>query len=429
MKILITGASGFIGGRLRAALMARGHEVVGVARHVPADAAPGHWLALDVASTTAADWRRHLQGVDVVVNAVGIFRERGAQRFDTLHLRSALALFHGCADAGVRRVLQVSALGADPEAQTPYHRSKKAADDLLLALPLDAVVVQPSLVFGVRGQSARLFLAWASLPWLPLPAGGRQRVQPVHVDDAADALVALAEERDGRWRGRRIALVGPQALSLAGYLQSLRAALGLRPAGTVAVPAGWMALAARVGDRLPALPFDSAAWQMLQRGNHAPADDMAALLGRAPREPAQFIDPDHAASQRQAARLAWLLPVLRLSLALVWIVTGIVSLGLYPVEDSYALLARAGVPTGLQPTMLYGAAAFDLLLGVLSLWPMRRRRWLWWTQVGLILFYTAVITLKLPEFWLHPYGPVLKNLPILAMLVLLLVLDEPEPRR
>lgn len=428
MKILITGASGFIGSRLRAALLARGHEVIGVARRVPDGAAAGSWLALDVARTTTADWRSHLHGVDVVVNAVGIFREHGAQRFDTLHLGSAHALFHACADAGVRRVLQVSALGADDEAQTPYHRSKKAADDLLLALPLDAVVVQPSLVFGVQGESARWFLAWASLPCLPLPAGGRQRLQPVHLDDAAQALVALAEAKDGRWRGRRIALVGPQPLALSDYLQSLRSALGLPRAFGVTVPAAWMALAARIGDRLPGLPFDRAAWQMLQRGNSAPADAMLALLGHAPRDARHFIEPEHAAAQRRAARLAWLLPLLRLSLALVWIVTGIVSLGLYPVSQSYELLARAGVPSALQPAMLYGAALFDLLLGVLCLWPMRRRRWLWWTQVGLILFYTAVITLKLPEFWLHPYGPVLKNLPILAVLSLLLALDEPRPR-
>jgi uncharacterized protein YbjT (DUF2867 family) len=429
MKILITGASGFIGGRLRAALLSRGHEVIGVARRMPEGAAPGAWLALDVATCTTADWRRHLQGVDVVVNAVGIFREHGAQRFDTLHVRSAHALFHACADAGVRRVLQVSALGADEHAQTPYHRSKKAADDLLLALPLDATVVQPSLVFGVQGESARLFLAWASLPWLPLPDGGRQRVQPVHADDASDALVALAETRDGRWHGRRVALVGPEPLSLADYLQSLRAALALPRTRGVTVPAAWMALAARIGDRLPALPFDRAAWQMLQRGNEAPADATTALLGRAPREARRFIEPQHAAAHRHAARLAWLLPVLRLSLALVWIVTGVVSLGLYPVQQSYELLARAGVPPVLQPAMLYGAAAFDLVLGALTLWPMRDRRWLWWTQVGLILFYTAVITLKLPEFWLHPYGPVLKNLPILAVLLLLLALDVPRARR
>jgi hypothetical protein len=96
------------------------------------------------------------------------------------------------------------------------------------------------------------------------------------------------------------------------------------------------------------------------------------------------------------------------------------------VQESYTLLARAGVPVALQPLMLYGAAAFDLVLGVLTLWPLRRRRVLWLVQAGLILLYTAIITVRLPEYWLHPYGPVLKNLPILAALLLLAMLEPPK---
>lgn len=422
MKILITGASGFLGARLQAALAARGHAVTGVSRRSTGP----DGIALDVAAATPADWQPHLRGVEVVVNAVGIFRERGGQCFDALHRQAAETLFGACVRAGVRRVVQVSALGADEGAATPYHRSKKAADDTLLSLPLEAVVVQPSLVFGVRGESARLFLGWAALPVLPLPAGGRQPVQPIHVDDAIEALVALVEAPAVPQR-RVVALVGPHAQTLADYLQSLRTALGLPPARTVTVPAAAMALAARIGDRLPALPFDRAAWQMLQRGNAAPVDGTAALLGRSPRAATGFIAADHAPAERAAARLSWTLPLLRLSIALVWIVTGIVSFGMYPVHLSYELLARTGAPPAWQPLLLYGAAGFDLLLGVLTLWPLRRRRWLWLAQAGLILFYTAVITWKLPEFWLHPYGPVLKNLPMLAALALLAALDDRRP--
>lgn len=118
-------------------------------------------------------------------------------------------------------------------------------------------------------------------------------------------------------------------------------------------------------------------------------------------------------------RLTWL----RYSLGVMWIFTAIVSFGLYPVEDSLALLERAGVPTVLQPTALYGAAALDLLLGVLTV-AGRRRRLVWLAQLALILAYTIIITLRLPEFWLHPYGPVLKNLPIVAAIWLLLAFEE-----
>jgi hypothetical protein len=223
--------------------------------------------------------------------------------------------------------------------------------------------------------------------------------------------------------------VGPAAMSLRDYLQGLRTTLRMHAAPVLAVPGFVMRGVARLGDVIPSSMFDSAAWEMLQRGSTAPAEPMTRLLGRHPRPIAEFVPPEHAAAHRSDARMGWLLPMLRVSVAFVWIVTGLVSLGVYPVEDSYELLARAGVPTSLQPLMLFGAAALDLVFGVASLLPWRHRRWLWCAQIGLILFYTAVITVRLPEFWLHPYGPVLKNIPMLAALLLLAVFEDPKEKR
>lgn len=112
------------------------------------------------------------------------------------------------------------------------------------------------------------------------------------------------------------------------------------------------------------------------------------------------------------------LPVLRVSIALVWIWTGIVSLGLYPTEESYALLARVGITGTLAPVALYGAAILDLLVGIGTL-VLHRRQWLWLLQLAVIGGYTLIITFKLPEFWLHPYGPLSKNLVMLAAIYLL----------
>jgi hypothetical protein len=116
-----------------------------------------------------------------------------------------------------------------------------------------------------------------------------------------------------------------------------------------------------------------------------------------------------------------------MALALLWIWTAVVSFGLYPVHDSQALLARVGLHGALATFALYGAAFLDLVLGLLTLAaPARWRRPLWLAQAALIGAYTLLITLFLPEYWLHPYGPVSKNLPILAALGLLWGL---EPRR
>lgn len=426
MIVLLTGANGFLGRRLVTALLAAGHHVICAMRHPPATPAYGQPLRYFAADFTrdleVGDWLPRLAGVDAVINAAGILGEHGTQRFDTIHVRGPCALFAACAAASVARVVQVSALGADEAATSAYHRSKKAADDYLLGLPLaSAAVVQPSLIYGPGGTSARLFTRLASLPLIPLPGDGRQLVQPLHVDDAVQAIVALLDDDAP---GGRVPLVGPEAVTLRDWLARLRTAMGLGPARFVSVPAPLVALGARAAGALPGSLLDHDTWQMLQRGNTGDARLTRALLGRPPRPPAAFIARDEARAVATSARLGWLLPLLRVAMALVWIVTGLVSLGIHPVADSLALLARAGLPEAWRPAALYGAATLDLAIG-LGLLVLRRRRWLWLMQIALMLFYTAVITLKLPEFWAHPYGPVLKNLPLLALARLMAELDTP----
>lgn len=426
MVVLLTGASGFIGSHLVEALLAAGHAVVSVTRHPAAggDArlryVPGDFTK----DVEAADWLPRLAGIDVVINAVGIIRERGAQTFDLIHERAPCALFSACVQAGVKRVVQVSALGADDQASSRYHLSKKRADDFLARLPLSSVIVQPSLVFGAGGASARLFTTLASLPLIGLPGGGRQRIQPVHVDDVTAAVLALLDRPpQSGIRGIRIPVVGPKAMTFRCFLSALRHAMGMGNAHFVPLPMALMRAAATVAQALPGSILDRETLQMLERGNVASPEAITGLLGRSPRDVSTFVPAANAQSTRQSARLNWLLPMLRMSIALVWIVTGIVSFGLYPVEESYALLARVGITGWLAPLMLYGAAMMDFVFGIATL-LMKRRRLLWLAQIAVILFYTAVISWRLPEFWLHPYGPLLKNLPMLAAIWLLLEMEE-----
>ncbi|RZL40018.1 MAG: SDR family oxidoreductase [Rubrivivax sp.] len=430
MKILMTGATGFLGGRLLRDLLDAGHEVVCAGRSAPpVEHRRCRWLRLDFAATPAEVWLAHLHGMDAVVNLVGIFRERGSASFAALHTRGPQALFDACLHAGVMRVVQVSALGADAHAETAFLRSKYEADDHLLRLPLDAAVAQPSLVFGPDGASSRSLLMLAALPVVPLPAGGGQRVQPIHVDDAAEALRALVEAPAGRWRGRT-ALVGPRPLTLRDYLLALRRSLGL-PAGAWVLPVpGWaVGMAAWLGEWRRNALLDRAAWAMLRQGSTADPAPLARLLGRLPRTAAAFIPPEQRDAVRTVALLDAALPLLRWALAAVWLVTAYVSVAVYPAALSFELLGRAGVPEALQPAALWGAAGLDLVLGLLTLWPFASRRWLWLAQGALMLFYSGVIALRLPEFWAHPYGPMLKNLPMLAVLWLLWTLEPPASRR
>ena len=428
MRILLTGASGFIGQHLLQALLAEGHHVVCAVRRPKTSTEPRlSYIHADFANDTDKSvWLARLNGIDVVINTVGIFRESGNQTFERLHVEAPRALFAACAESHeVQMVIQLSALGADRDADTRYHLSKKAADDYLTSLPIRAYIVQPSLVYGSEGTSAKVFRLLSSMPLAVRFGSAPQLVQPIHIDDLVAAIAGLLKHRlplpPGGGTALRVPLVGPQAMPFTDYLQALRTGMGMGRQPVLPLPCALARLMAKFGRVLPGGLLDEEALRMLDRGNAGDASMTTQLIGHPPRPVQDFIrDPG---AERTQAKLGWLLPVLRLSIVAVWIITAIVSYGLYPVEASYDLLARTGIPPALQPLMLYGAATFDLLLG-LGILFLARRRWLWLAQLGLIGFYTVVIAIKLPEFLLHPYGPLTKNLPMLAAIWLLYELEE-----
>src|SRR5688572_30142660 len=120
VRVLVTGASGFIGRAVAQALLRQGHEVVCAARRPqPLGDGACETLAVDLACVPNADWwLPRLAGVHAVVNAVGILREQGGQTFRALHTDAPIELFKACARTDVRVVVQISALGADESAQS-----------------------------------------------------------------------------------------------------------------------------------------------------------------------------------------------------------------------------------------------------------------------------------------------------------------------
>ncbi|WP_164853919.1 SDR family oxidoreductase, partial [Paraburkholderia kirstenboschensis] len=222
----------------------------------------------------------------------------------------------------------------------------------------------------------------------------------------------------------RVAAVGKEPMTLKEYLAVLRHIAGGSYGWFVPVPMALVRLTTRLSALLPGSLMNADALAMLERGNVAPSDRFESVVGRAPRALSQMpVEPERFGAP---ARLMWLLPLLRASIAAVWIWTAIVSAGLYPRASSLELLARVGAPAALGPLLLYGAAFLDLVFGVLSLaWPSRLgpRARLWALQIVLIVLYTALISWRLPEFWLHPYGPLSKNLPMIALLVMLIQFD------
>lgn len=147
---LVTGSRGFLGRHVVTALPARGHRVVaGVSAQRPPSAGDERTLPVDFTRDVDAEtWLARLDGIECVINTVGIVAEEGARQFEAVHVDAPAALFAACAAPDVRTI-NVSALGADAGARTAFHRSKRAADAFLLAHHPAAVAVQPSLAFGI----------------------------------------------------------------------------------------------------------------------------------------------------------------------------------------------------------------------------------------------------------------------------------------
>ena len=437
-RVVVVGATGLLGGQLVRALWQLGVPLLCVhsGRHAaPGDASawPGvQWLAADLrAAPPAAFWLAHLQPGDVVVNAAGVLREESASELEAVQHRAPAALFDACAATPVACVVQVSALGADPQAPASFLATKGRADQHLLACRVRGVVVRPSLVWSQGGASARLFAALAVLPLLALPAGGRQAVQPVHIDDVIAGLLALVFA-PGPAPGPVIDMVGPQALSLAAYLGALRRALGARRAAAVLpVPPRLFVGAARLAQAMGAQLVSAASARMLLAGNAAPVDGFTALLGRLPRAPTAFVGPGERGALRREALLFWLVPLLRVALAAVWLWTATVSAGLFPIDQSLALLQAVGASAAMAPWLLWGAVGFDLVLGLATLLaPVRWRvRLVWPLQLALMALYTVILSWRLPDFWLHPFGPLSKNLPMAAAIALVWAVDAAGLRR
>lgn len=431
MRILVTGASGFIGGHIVRRLRGQ-HQLVAGVRHGDA-AAQGleglEWVTADFSSEQdLEDWLPRLAGIDVVINAVGIIAEGPGQSFAQLHHSAPCQLFRACERAGVGKVIQISALGADEAAVSDFHRSKRAADECLMGLDLEWVVLRPSLVYGRGGQSAAMLAALAALPVVPVPGDGGQRLQPVSLDDVGDAIETLLNAHSPS--RVVIELVGPQALSLAAMLSAYRRWLGfgLRPARTLAVSQRFMSLIAGFNSRLggvlagPAVNRDTL--QMLARGNCGDASALSRLLGRPPLDIRAALGAQPAdQAERWHARLFFLRPLLRISIGLLWIFTGVVSLGLYPLEASYAMLASLGITGILAPMALYGAATLDIGLGIATLARWRIRT-VARVQLLLMLSYTLLISLGLSELWLHPFGPITKNIPLMVATLVMLALED-----
>ena len=194
-----------------------------------------------------------IRDADAVVNLVGILFQNGRQRFDAVQAGGAAAIAQLAADAGVTRLVHVSAIGADPESDSLYARTKGEAEEAVRRFTPSASILRPSVVFGPEDDFFNKFAAMATLaPALPLIGGGGTRFQPVYVDDVADAICEALARPEAE--GRTYELGGPRVYTFKELLELMLSETG-RKRFLAPLPFPIASMIGAFGEIAGALPF------------------------------------------------------------------------------------------------------------------------------------------------------------------------------
>lgn len=266
----VFGGAGFIGRYVVKRLAARGYivRVCGrypdQARFLMTTGRVGQVVPLFAPLSDEPAVGRAVEGADLVVNLVGVLSERRSGDFDRVHAAGAGRVARAAASAGAARLVQVSAIGADPASPSLYARSKAAGEEAVRAAFPGAVILRPSLVFGPEDQFFNRFARLAQLlPVMPV-IHGATRFQPVYVGDVADAVMVVLSREDAP--GRTVELGGPRVWIfreiLAWILKETR-----RDRRLVEVPPGIARLQAAIGEKVPGRPFTRDQLLLLARDN------------------------------------------------------------------------------------------------------------------------------------------------------------------
>jgi uncharacterized protein YbjT (DUF2867 family) len=235
MQNLVTvfGGSGFIGRQVVRQLAKSGWRIrvavrnPGLGYAMPLHGDVGQIDVVQANIRNEASVRRALEGATAAVNLVGVGYDAGRNGMQSVHVMGAQTVAVAARDAGVTRLVQMSALGADANSPSRYARTKAEGEAAARAAFPGAIVVRPSVVFGTDDSFFNRFAAMAAFsPALPLIGGGKTRFQPVFVGDVAKAIARMVSSPDAA--GQTFELGGPAVMSFREMMAMMLTEIGKR---------------------------------------------------------------------------------------------------------------------------------------------------------------------------------------------------------
>ncbi len=284
MRVLVTGATGFVGRRVTRALCERGAEVRALVHGAGNERALGDLkLELAYGEVTGRDsLLKAMDGVDAVAHLVAIIREKGKSTFESVNVKGSENVAAAAREAGVKRIVHVSAVGARDDRRFPYLRSKWLGEQAVTQSGVPYVILRPSLMFGEGDEFFNTLAALVKLmPVVPMPGRGKALFQPIAADDLARCVAQSVD--DSTLAGQTVEVGGPDRFTYREMIGVVAETLGVRrlylpaPVPVLYAAAGLMELF------MPRPPITRRQLDSLPVDNVAPLGEVERCFGFAPR--------------------------------------------------------------------------------------------------------------------------------------------------
>lgn len=378
------------------------------------------WVTADLSRMTIAEvWSPLLERIDAVVNSSGLLQSGEGGSVEAIQLQAVRALVEACEARGVGRLVQISAVGAVPDARTDFMATKARADALVEASAVPSLIVRPGLVIGRNCYGGtELIRNAAALPFtLKFPFG--RTIQCAALSDVVDA-VAGALESHGAQPGC-FDLVERQRRSLEAIIGTHRRWLGLpEPRWSVRIPKWFLWIVSRMADLLGHLgwrsPLRRNALLALQEGIDGDPEQSVSLLHRDPLSLEATLSLQPAGKQdRLHARLGLVLPVMLAALVVMWVASGAATL--FQIDRAAAILEHGGIDKATARAIAIGGGWIDVVLAAALVWRGTVRPALLAMIVLTIFVYLIGGSLLVPELWGDPLAPFAKALPATVLAI------------
>ena len=191
MDIFLTGGTGFVGRHLLKKLLDEEHTVKCLVREKSKSNLPEDSKVVPVPGSIhePVSFEDALDGCDAAINLVGIISELRENTFYRIHTLGTVNVVEAMRQHGVKRLIQMSALGTRPGARSRYHITKHDAEEHIRMRSMDYTIFRPSVIHGPDGEFMELMKKFAKYPFFPVPGKGESLLQPVYVEDVADVIV------------------------------------------------------------------------------------------------------------------------------------------------------------------------------------------------------------------------------------------------